>query len=60
MSQPLGNTVGHSIEVIECLEVLKGKGPKDLTEISLELSAAMIHLGGGAKALPRQKLSPKK
>ena len=60
MSQPLGNTVGHSIEVIECLEVLKGKGPKDLTEISLELSAAMIHLGGGAKSFTQAKTLAKK
>ena len=49
MSQPLGNAVGHSIELIECIEVLKGKGPEDLREISLELAAAMIHIAGKAK-----------
>ncbi len=49
MSQPLGNAVGHSIELIECVEILKGNGPKDLLELSLELSGAMIYLGGQAK-----------
>tara|TARA_Y100000768_G_C23991463_1_gene693967 strand:+ start:9815 stop:11116 length:1302 start_codon:yes stop_codon:yes gene_type:complete len=44
MSQPLGQAVGHSLEIIECIETLKGKGPKDLTEISVELAAHMIVL----------------
>ena len=26
MHQPLGNTVGNSLELIECIDVLKGKG----------------------------------
>jgi len=55
MSQPLGNAVGHSLELIECIEVLRGKGPKDLMNLSLELSAAMIHLGGQAKTFNKAK-----
>ncbi len=55
MSQPLGNAVGHSIEIIECVEVLKGRGPKDLVEISLDLSAAMIHLAGQAKSFKQAR-----
>jgi pyrimidine-nucleoside phosphorylase len=55
MSQPLGNAVGHSIELIECIEVLKGKGPSDLIEICLDLSAAMIHLGGQAKSFEQAR-----
>ena len=50
MSQPLGNAVGHSLELIECVEVLKGKGPKDLVDLSIDLAAAMIHLGGKASS----------
>lgn len=46
MEQPLGNTVGNSLEIIECIDVLKGKGPKDLTEISCALSAQMVYLAG--------------
>ncbi len=49
MNQPLGNMVGHSLEILECIDVLKGKGPKDVTELSLILAAHMIHLAGQAK-----------
>lgn len=45
MDQPLGATAGHSLEVIECIEALSGGGPKDLRELSIELSAWMFFLG---------------
>jgi len=50
MNQPLGQAVGHSNEIIESIETLKGKGPKDLTEVSLILAAHMIHLAGVEKS----------
>ncbi len=49
MSQPLGNAIGNSLEVEECLETLSGRGPADLRELSIELSAHMILLGKKAK-----------
>jgi pyrimidine-nucleoside phosphorylase len=49
MNQPLGNEVGHSNEIIESIETLKGKGPKDITDISVALAAHMIHLAGVEK-----------
>jgi pyrimidine-nucleoside phosphorylase len=49
MSQPLGHAIGNAIEIIECVECLKGKGPQDLMEISLYLSGGMIYLAGIAK-----------
>lgn len=45
MSQPLGCMAGHSNEVIESIDVLKGGGPADLRDLSLELSAWMFYLG---------------
>jgi pyrimidine-nucleoside phosphorylase len=51
MDQPLGRTAGHSNEVIECIEVLKGGGPADLRELSIELSAWMFYLGEKNKSV---------
>ena len=45
MDQPLGRMAGHSNEVAESIEVLKGRGPADLRDLSLELSAWMFYLG---------------
>jgi len=50
MSEPLGYAVGNSVEIIECIETLKGKGPKDLTNLCLELAGSMIHLAGITKS----------
>ncbi len=47
MDQPLGRAVGNSLEVIECLEILRGdRRPmsEDLRDLSIELSAWMFHL----------------
>jgi thymidine phosphorylase len=49
MDAPLGRAVGNALEVVECLEVLKGNGPPDLIEISVELTARMLLLGGAAQ-----------
>jgi pyrimidine-nucleoside phosphorylase len=53
MSQPLGNAVGNTLEVIEACETLKGNGPKDIEELALTLSGYMIYVGGKADS-PKQ------
>ncbi len=44
MDTPLGNYIGNALEVIEAIEVLKGRGPKDITELSVELAARMVEM----------------
>ena len=44
MDQPLGRTVGNSLEIKECLGALKGKGAPDLMEVTLMLAAWMLSL----------------
>jgi pyrimidine-nucleoside phosphorylase len=51
MEQPLGRMAGHSNEVTESIEVLKGRGPADLRSLSLELSAWMFYLGERANSV---------
>lgn len=63
MGQPLGKAVGNSLEVIEAIETLKGKGPADITELAERLSGIMVYLGGKANtpeeglALTKQALA---
>ena len=46
MEAPLGRAVGNALEVVECLEVLKGRGPGDVVDVSVELTARMLVLSG--------------
>ena len=46
MDEPLGYMIGNSLEVIESIDCLRGKGPSDLMEVTYALSAEMLILGG--------------
>ena len=44
MDRPLGCSIGNSLEVIEAIETLKGKGPDDFNDLCIELAANMLFL----------------
>ena len=46
MDAPLGEAVGNSVEVIESIEILKGRGPRDVADLSIRLAAIMVRLAG--------------
>ena len=46
MSAPLGRAVGNALEIIECLETLKGTGPTELNSVIRVLATRMVMLAG--------------
>ena len=52
MDAPLGRAVGNAVEVIESIETLKGRGPKDVEMLSVELAARMLVLARIDRDLP--------
>ncbi len=46
MDQPLGRAVGNSLEIIESIEALKGKGPEDIMQVTYALGWCMLQAAG--------------
>ena len=48
MDSPLGRAVGNSLEIAECIDVLGGQGPADLSALIVRLASRMVLIGGQA------------
>ncbi|MBP1988957.1 pyrimidine-nucleoside phosphorylase [Paenibacillus eucommiae] len=46
MEQPLGREIGNAGEIRESIDVLRGQGDADLTEVAISVAAYMVMLGG--------------
>ena len=57
MNAPLGVSVGNAIETREALELLFGRGPADLKEITMTLGAEMLVLGKKAATVQEAEKS---
>ncbi len=44
MEEPLGYAVGNGIEIMECIDTLKGNGPEDLKQLVLTLGSLMVSI----------------
>jgi pyrimidine-nucleoside phosphorylase len=49
MDAPLGRAVGNAVEVVECIEAMRGQGPPDLMEVTMALTVPLLVLGRVAK-----------
>lgn len=56
MNQPVGYAVGNTLEVIEAIDILKGKYlPEDIKNIITELGSNMLNLAGKVNSLEEGK-----
>jgi pyrimidine-nucleoside phosphorylase len=46
MDEPLGRMVGNANEIIESVDVLKGSGPEDVTDLTMRFATEMLVLSG--------------
>ncbi len=60
MNQPLGRAVGNAVEMIQAIDILKGKGSEDIIEIAALLSARMLIMCKIAKDMDEARLIVRK
>jgi pyrimidine-nucleoside phosphorylase len=53
MNQPLGTHIGNWLEVVECINILRGAVKNDLYELSASLAGAMIYLAEKAESIDK-------
>ena len=46
MDAPLGQAIGNALEIAECIDTLKGAGPRTLATVVMRLATRMVVLGG--------------
>ena len=46
MNQPLGQMIGNSVEILESIDTLKGKGPADVRQLTIQLAAELMVMTG--------------
>lgn len=51
MSQPLGRAIGNRLEILEAIEILKGKGREDISHFICELAQIMLGLANVEKTV---------
>jgi pyrimidine-nucleoside phosphorylase len=49
MNSPIGCTIGNALETAEAIEILHGRGPDDLRDLTYALVAEMLRMGGISK-----------
>lgn len=55
MSEPLGYSVGNSLEIVEAVNSLKGQMPEDIKEIILTFGSYMLKMAGIEEDLNKNK-----
>ncbi len=55
MDQPLGRAVGNAVEIAESVECLRGGGPGDLVDLSIELAAEMVLMAEVVDSMDRAR-----
>ncbi|MBO0482190.1 pyrimidine-nucleoside phosphorylase [Candidatus Enterococcus courvalinii] len=56
MSEPLGEAIGNSLEVVEAIETLQGHGPEDLIEMCYVLGSQMVVLAKKADSVEEARM----
>ena len=55
MDEPLGEAIGNSLEVIEAINTLNDKGPKDFLELCVDLAGEIIYDANLATSIEKGK-----